>query len=322
MHLRLTQSTFDMVSHVDAGYTRFTRGTVAGHEWSGEVAVWVSPRLRLSFDVSHIDQGLLNTVALASIPSTDRLYGLTALWRHAVGETRFTVFHRQALTDNTGFSLVHQYPLSPRLGGRLGFAYNERTLETSALAAGGSRDQIFAGLQYTLSKREYILGELFSKQYYTQDERTKIGSAYGLNWEAGHRFRTEYPDWHVRVAGSVNHFSLSGSGDAATAVLNPAGTIPGASFFLPGSFSVYGIYTGFGTYYRTNYTRALRPFLDIGVNRNTVTGSGYAAMAGISGSLMGLDKLTLYASTGRGGTGTNETSREVGLRYMYLFDNF
>lgn len=322
MHLRLTQSAFDMVSHTEAGYTRFTRGTVAGHEWSGEVAVWVSPRLRLSFDVSHIDQGLLNTVALASIPATDRLYGLTALWRHAVGETRFTVFHRQALTDNTGFSLVHQYPLSPRLGGRLGFAYNERTLETSALAAGGSRDQIFAGLQYTLSKREYILGELFSKQYYTQDERTKIGSAYGLNWEAGHRFRTEYPDWHVRVAGSINHFSLTGSGDAATAALNPAGTIPGASFFLPGSFSVYGIYTGFGTYYRTNYTRALRPFLDIGVNRNTVTGSGYAAMAGISGSLIGLDKLTLYASTGRGGTGTNETSREVGLRYMYLFDNF
>ena len=32
----------------------------------------------------------------------------------------------------------------PRLGGRLGFAYNERTLETSALAAGGSRDQVLA----------------------------------------------------------------------------------------------------------------------------------------------------------------------------------
>ena len=322
MHLRLTQSTFDMVSHTEAGYTRFTRGTVAGHEWTGEVAVWVSPRLRLSFDVSHIDQGLLNTVALASIPATDRLYGLTALWRHSVGETRFTLFHRQALTDNTGFSLVHQLPLGPRLGGRFGFAYNERTLETSGLAAGGSRDQVFAGLQYTPSKREYVLGELFSRQYYTQDERTKIGSSYGLNWEAGHRFRTEYPDFHVRAAGSINHFSLTGSGDAATAVLNPAGTIPGASFFLPGSFSVYGIYTGFGTYYRTNYTRALRPFVDVGVNRNTVTGNGYAAMAGVSGSVIGLDRLTLYASTGRGGTGTNEISREIGLRYMYLFDNF
>ncbi len=322
MHLRLTQSTFDMVSHTEVGYTRFTRGTVAGHEWTGEMAVWLSPRLRLSFDVSHIDQGLLNTVALASIPSSDRLYGLTALWRHAVGETRFTVFHREALVDTAGFSLVHQYPFGQRLGGRLGFAYNERTLETSALAAGGVRDRVFAGLAYTLSKREYVLGELFSNHYYTQDERTKIGSSYGLNWEAGHRFRTEYPDWHVRVAGSINHFSLTGSGDAATAVLNPAGTIPTASFFLPGSFSVYGIYTGFGTYYRNNYTRALRPFVDFGVNRNTVTGSGYAALAGISGTVSGTDKLTLYASTGRGGGGTNETSREVGVRYMYLFDNF
>jgi len=58
------------------------------------------------------------------------------------------------------------------------------------------------------------------------------------------------------------------------------------------------------------------------VNRNTVTGSGYAALAGISGTVSGTDKLTLYASTGRGGGGTNETSREVGVRYMYLFDNF
>ena len=30
MHLRLVQSTFDMVSHSQAGYTNWTRGTVAG----------------------------------------------------------------------------------------------------------------------------------------------------------------------------------------------------------------------------------------------------------------------------------------------------
>lgn len=322
MHLRLTHSTFDMVSHSEAGYTTFRRGTVQGHEWTGEVAVWLSPRLRLSFDVSYIHQGLLNTVALASIPATDRLFGFTALWRHSVGETRFTVFHREALANTAGFRLVHQYPVGQRLSGRLGFGYNERTLETSGLAAGGVRDQIFLDAQYTPSKREFLLGQLFSRQYYTQDERTKIGSSYGLNWEAGHRFRTEYPDWHIRAAGSVNHFERNGSGDAATAVLTNTGTVPAASFFLPGSFSVYGLYTGFGTYYQTNYTRALRPFVDVGVNRNTVTGTGYSAMLGVSGSVIGADKLTLYASTGRGGTGTNESSRAVGLRYMYLFDNF
>ena len=322
MHLRLTHSTFDMVSHSEVGYTTFRRGTVGGHEWTGEVAVWLSPRLRLSFDVSYIHQGLLNTVALASIPATDRLYGLTALWRHSVGETRFTVFQREALANTAGFRLVHQYPISPRLTGRLGFAYNERTLETSGLAAGGVRDQVFVDAHYTPSKREFVLGQLFSRQYYTQDERTKIGSSYGLNWEAGHRFRTEYPDWHIRAAGSVNHFERNGSGDAATAVLNPAGTVPTASFFLPGSFSVYGLYTGFGTYYQTHYTRALRPFVDVGINRNTVTGTGYSALLGVSGSVIGADRLTLYASTGRGGTGTNESARTVGLRYMYLFDNF
>lgn len=322
MHLRLTHSAFDMVSHTQAGYTSFRRGTVGGHEWNAETAVWLSPRLRLSFDVSYIHQGLINTVALASIPSTDRLYGLTALWRHSVGETRFTVFHREALASTTGFTLAHQYPFSNRLSGRLGFGYNERTLETSGLAAGGVRDQIFVDAHYTPSKREFVIGQLFSRQYYSQEERTKIGSSYGLNWEVGHRFRTEYPDFHVRAAGSVSHFDREGSGDAATIVLNPAGTVPRGSFFLPGSFAVYGLYTGFGTYYQNNYTRALRPFVDIGVNRNTVTGTGYGALVGVSGSVIGADRMTLYASYGRGGTGTNESSRAVGLRYMYLFDNF
>ena len=62
-----------------------------------------------------------------------------------------------------------------------------------------------------------MLGELFGSRYYTQ-ERTFIGSGYGLSWELGHRFRTEYPDWHVRLAGSINHFDQGGTGDAATAV--------------------------------------------------------------------------------------------------------
>ena len=322
MHLRLTQSVLDMASYTEVGVTNFRRGTIRGNEFSGEVAVWVTPRLRMSFDVSYVDQELLNTAALATVPSRDRVYGVTALWRHAVGETRLSIFNRVALAETTGFRVVHQHPLAPRLTGRVGLAYNERTVETSALAAGGARDQMFLDLIYTLSKREYALGHMFANRYYTQDERTHIGSAYGLHWEAGHRFRTEYPDWHVRAAGSINHFSLSGTGDAATAALNPAGTIPTASFFLPGSFSTYGLYTGFGTFYRTNYTRALRPFLDLGVLHNTVTGNGYSALAGVSGSVWGADRLTFYVSTGRGGTGVNELSREIGLRYMYLFDHF
>ena len=320
MHLRLTQSVMDMPSHWQTGYTAFRRGPIKGHELMGEVAVWSSPRLRLSFDVSHFDQGLISYTALAAVPANDTVHTFTALWRHAIGETRISLFHRQSLADNTGFRLTHQRPLGPRVTTRIGLAANERTLETAALAAGGMRDQVFADVQYIIAKREFVSGHFYANRYYTQDERTKIGSSYGLLWEAGHRFRTEYPDLHVRAAGSFNRFSRSGMGDAATAALNPAGTIPAASFFLPPNFDVYGIYTGFGTYYRENYTRAWRPFLDIGVMHNTVSGNGYAGLIGMSGSVIGADRFTVYASTGRGGTGLNERSREIGLRYMYMFD--
>jgi hypothetical protein len=49
---------------------------------------------------------------------------------------------------------------------------------------------------------------------------------------------------------------------------------------------------------------------------------GYGAILGASGSVFGADKLTLYASQGRGGTGTNELVREVGVKYLYMFDRF
>jgi tetratricopeptide (TPR) repeat protein len=321
MHLRLTQSVLDTVSSAEVGYTNFTRGLIRANEWTGEVAVWLSPRLRLSLDLSVADQSTINAAVLATVPAQDRLYGVTALLRHNIGETRVSVFYRDALRGTAGLRASYQRPLGPRVTGRVGLAFQERALETSALNAGGMRDRAFVDLEYNFSKREYVLGELFGSRYYTQ-ERTPIGSGYGLNWELGHRFRTEYPDWHVRLAGSINRFNQSGSGDAATAVLVPDGTVPTASFFLPPSFSVYGIYTGFGTFYQTNYTRGVRPFADLGVNHNTVTGAGYSALVGLSGSIAGADRLTVYASSARGGNGTGLTSREVGMRYMYLFDRF
>ena len=322
MHLRLTNSVLATHNHHEIGYTRFRRGVISGNEFTAESGVWLSPRLRLSVDVTHIDQGLNTPGFFGSIPGRDNTYGMTALFRHSIGETRLSVFHRHALDELTGVRIVHGRPLGPRLYGRIGLAYNERAPETSALIVGGVRDRAFVNVAYTLSKREYVIGELQASRYYTQTDRTFIGSGHSLSWEAGHRFRTEYPDFHVRAAGSFNHFNLSGTGDAGTAVLTPDGTIPTAGFFLPGSFSVYGLYTGFGTFYRNTYTRAIRPFVDLGISHNTVTGMGYGAILGASGSLVGADRLTLYASTGRGGNGTNELSREVGVRYMYMFDRF
>ena len=323
MHLRLTQSVMDMVSHTEVGVTHFTRGAIRGNDYSSEVAVWVTPRLRMSFDVSYLDQELTNRSALATVPSSDRLYGITALWRHAVGETRVGVFFRSALADTTGFRIVHEQPLGPRLTGRSGSLITNARSRPPHWQPAVHATRSSSTCSDTLSKREYVLGHIFANRYYTQSERTRIGSAYGINWEAGHRFRTEYPDWHVRAAGSISHFSLNGMGDAATAVLNPAGTIPGASFFLPPSFATYGLYTGFGTFYRTNYTRALRPFLDVGLVHNTVTGNGYSALAGVSGSVAVADRLTLYFSTGRGGTGVNGLARgRSACATCYLFDHF
>ena len=60
-----------MVNHTQVGYTNFRPGSVAGHDYTAEVAVWLGPRLGLSADVGYIDQRLLDTAPPAGGPGCE-----------------------------------------------------------------------------------------------------------------------------------------------------------------------------------------------------------------------------------------------------------
>ena len=104
--------------------------------------------------------------------------------------------------------------------------------------------------------------------------------------------------------------------------MTPAGGVPSARFFVPQNFSVFGAYAGFGQFFRDNYARGLKPFADIGITHNNVTGKGYSGLFGAGGSVLGHDHAAVYLQVARGGTGTSDSIRELGLRYYYFFDRF
>ena len=119
----------------------------------------------------------------------------------------------------------------------------------------------------TLAKREYLL--VGSRRAASTPRPHLRGQRCHSRGKCGIRFRTEYPDWPVRLAGSFTS-STAADGRRVTATLNP--TAPSQR---PTSscrrLHVYGS-TGLRTFYRTNYTRAIRPFVAVAFT-NTVTGA-------------------------------------------------
>lgn len=321
LHLQLTDATLLTAAVTGPRVTRFDRGALTGREHGAQAAVWITPRLRLAVDLLSIDQESRDRSVIANVPGRDRTWTLRVTRRHDNAETELAVFQRLGLTDLYGMRASHTRQFGNRVSATVGLGYNDRAIETTALRVGGVKDQIDASIHYGLAKREYLRGQVFAARYHTQD-RTVIGTGRGFNWETGYRIRTEYPDWTVRLAGSVQRYAHSGSGDTRTAQLEPSGAVPGAGFFLPQDFGVAGVYAGFGHFFRDNYTRAWRPFAEAGLTHNTVSGDGYLMTFGVAGSVAGHDHLAFHFYQAKGGGGFGDLLREIGFTYRYYFDRF
>nr|MBP7660065.1 hypothetical protein [Burkholderiaceae bacterium] len=66
-------------------------------------------------------------------------------------------------------------------------------------------------------------------------------------------------------------------------------------------------------------TRAIRPYAEAGLRSNSLTGSGYNFRAGLTGSLIGADRLTLFASAISAVPGNPRGSRELGVAYRFRY---
>src|ERR1700744_1551085 len=100
--------------------------------------------------------------------------------------------------------------------------------------------------------------------------------------------------------------------------LIPVGDISTAAPFVPQSYSQYGIATGFGTDLLDRYTRAWRPFFDVGLIHDSNFGWGPEGLAGFAGSVFGNDHAAVFfqhESVSHQGTDTNA----IGVRYQWLF---
>ncbi len=295
----------------------FQRGVLQGVESVALADLAAAPGLRLGGEFTHQSQHSRDSALLTGVPGSDRQGALRINLASAWGTTDALLGRRQALADFTVARLTQRFA-TERQTLDATIAHNDRALETTPLSVGGIKDRLSLDFAWRIARRERLAFQTQAAHYHTQTG-SYLGSGRTLNLELAHQLRTEYPDWTIRATGAWHSYNASGAVDSAAAVLAPGGGIPAAGFFLPASFRRIGVNAGFGTAYREQYTRAWRPFLDVGLGYNSVSGNGYQALAGIAGSVFGADHLVIYFTQAKGAGGTGDILKEFSLRYRYAF---
>ena len=321
LHLQMSQVLLEGANRVVAGAAQSRRGVIGSRPQELGTEVWVTPRLRLAVEWREASQHSLDQAVLTGVPARDRETRLIARRLLDDGWVEFGVGQREGFADSVFGQLRLYQSWGQRLSTLFTAGRNNRTLDSSALAVAGMRDELSLRALYTLSRTEYLSGQLWGARYRSQDG-IKLGTASGYDVEAGHRVRIEYPDLTLRLTRSKLSTSTEGTGDEATAVLNPAGVNPGPSFFVPAGSTRDGIGIAVGESARENWTRALRPYAALDLTHNSLSGAGYNAQAGVRGTVIGQDQLSLYWQRARGSGASNDSVLEYGFRYEYFFDRF
>jgi hypothetical protein len=319
LHLELAHSLLDPANRAGgaAGFER--RGVIRWHPRQAEVDLALGPRMRLGLQWREASPKSMDETELRGLPAHDRE------WRVAIrpllerGWVEAGVGAREGFADSLSARLRYFQAWSRRLSALFTAARNERTLDSPALAVAGMRDELSLRARYELSKSEF-LGAMAWAGVYRSQNAIRLGRVRGHELEAGHRLRIDYPDMTLRVFMAALRSRAEGDADPATAVLNPAGTTPPASFFVPPDSRRYGIGVSVGESVGEGWTRALRPYAGVDLIHNSVSGGGYHARIGMRSSILGPDRLTLYWSRGRSIGASNDAAHEYGIRYEYRFD--
>ena len=321
LHSLLSDSLPRQTGRWAAGAASARLGALDERHINAWAALPLWPRWRLQTGFERFEWRSRDAAAIGGLPVGGNRVNASVTRDWEDGSVRALLGRRDALASVTEAALNFEQKFGSRLSATVEAQRNFKPTESAALIVGGSKDSVAGGVGYTPGKREYVNARLEVSRFYSQ-ERTSLGSGRQFQFEAGYKLRTEYPDYTVRLSGVLQNYTADGQLGASLLALAPANSNPALGFALPENQRYLSLNFGYGGFFRESYTRALRPFLDIGLSHNSVSGFGYNLLAGASVSLVGHDHLSAHVSTGSGGTGAFSRTQEIGLTYQYFFDRY
>jgi polysaccharide biosynthesis protein PelB len=297
----------------------------------GEARLPVAPNLNLLAGWGRMQQSSSDPVLQSLAPGADQLERLELQWGGTRDPGSLAILHRNEIQSYYGLQWAQSFRWGQRISLDAGLNYRADSTLSLPLQVAGYEHSAYGSLSYTLDKRVYLRATPRVSQYYTQFG-DYLGSGRMLDFEAGYRIRTEYPDWRVRALLSQQDFSRDGAIGAESLARLPAdlqtsiasGAINAGSYFVPESSTAWGLCLTMGENLagqnlQTVYSRGWRPYVDVCLRDNTLTGSGYSATAGLVGSLTGEDHIAIEYQNGNALTNVGGPTHSLTLRYRRYF---
>lgn len=333
-HAQLVETMLQSASQIDIGSTSQRIGGLNRQtrqlQWSAPLAANLHLSLELSDsqqgprtgtlfpDLSALDPGLSDIGE--RLPHHDRQVQLTLTRRDAWGQSGIELARRNALGEFTALQLSRELQLDRQLSVNVGIGINQPAEYSERLLAFGVKDGVQLGLRLMPTRLDYAAVQ-WRRETLRSQSRHALGKAALLNWEIGHRLRTEYPDWTIRLSGYHNRFHPLPTTLAEIAPQLPELALPDDQqrLLLPEDSRSIGVNLGFGQQFASDYSRAARLFGDVGISHSPSTGVGYNWLLGIAGSALGNDHLSLWAGRSWGGTQNALDSGALGIKYKLFY---
>lgn len=318
LHDRLEQTALAWPQSLDATVTSFVEHPLDYIEQTLAGSIKVADLYMLGVNGLQRFQHSTDESQLTNVPSVDRSVEFYA--RRQTYDTAFmvTAGRREALDSFYSVSVDAEWGRNSPLSIALKAGRNQTARESQALLVGGMKDNVVGTITYRVTQSLYATGTVEADRFYSQ-ARNYLGSGVLSTGEIGYRIRTNYPDYTVRLIGTHGDYGASGEADGLISRLIPVSAGPvNASTFVPQTYSQYGAFFGFGNDLIDQYTRAWRPFLDVGVLHDSFQGWGPSVSLGLAGTVFGGDHAALFFSHQRvSRLGTPVT--QIGARYSWFY---
>ncbi len=323
LHLQLEES---LLAFSDHAGTQLTRQDLGGMRESAAEAVLhiaMTPRLSLDLDFASIRRNATSETVVFE-PPNERGLEAVLRWRHPDGETLLRAGHRESFKTYTPLQIEHEQRIDNRLTLRMDLGMELQSQDSLALRIAGMKDRAGASLRYQATRQDQVLAMLWAERYRLQTG-TEVGSGRHGSLSYTHSYRVEAPSLEFGAFWSTHDFSqrdlstLSPQDQEFRRYLPPSITEVGPDYFVPQSFSFYGLQVSTNMRYEQEYTRALRPFASLSRTWHSRLGPGYGLRMGVAGSLLGADHVRLSWGLGKSGLQTEGLTRDLQFSYRLHF---
>lgn len=255
---------------------------------------------------------------LAWVPRRDEETSIALIHSDVAHRYELEVGRRDALAVQTTGLLTAAWMSDNHVNLTLQAGVNQYTDVDTLLTLGGSKDFVSAELSWD-SQRDWFSSLAVERARYKTQEGLRLGTGTDFTATLGYHLQTQGTP--IDLSAYVTHWGFSrGSGPVPEfARFMPNNETPDASDVMPQNNVQYGLTLTLGNDQLTTYQRAWRPYLSVSLIHDSQQGWGPGVSAGIGGSVLGRDRLGIYAMYESASRGESKRTTRVGLYYRFFY---